>query len=559
MAPRLAVVYSPNHEMSISSQQNKVSLLFISEHSHQNSGFHLRYSPETLEDQWKKNNIIYPKFHQHIIHNCGLELNTSTSAIFWRVSNELNVLCIWRITNNRGGRVLLKINELRINSDTGFARILDGSDCGAEVIHVFQLDTPIIPQEIQGKSNAMVIVFSITGGPESTINVTFVLQSPCFSSRPSASNGSIKLQNYSPKMFCSATLSAPYPHGIRMKLVDVSLEYDGLHLLDYLVIFDGPDCMAPRLTVAYGPNHQLPLSSRNNKVSLLFISDYSTQNAGFHLKYRPETRIDNWKKNAILDPNYQHILHNCGTELNTSTSNAMFLRILNETNTLCIWRITNDRGGTIVLHIEEVQINSSSGFVRILDGRDCNAEVIYVYERHTRSFDRKIHGTSNTMIVVLSAPSEYGATFKATVSYNIQSHCLLPQPSESEGSIELRHYPPKMFCTTTLSATNASGIRFEFVDMELEHSSRYLFDYLVIFDGPDCMAPRLTVVSGPNQPLSISSKRNKVSLLFISDYGNTWAGFHLRYSPETIKSQWKKNALRELIKAMFTMKPLLFE
>ncbi|CAI2737250.1 unnamed protein product [Dicrocoelium dendriticum] len=237
-----------------------------------------------------------------------MELNTSSSAIFWRVSNEINTLCIWRITNKRGGRILLKINELRINSRTGFVRILDGPDCGAEVVHVFQRDTPIVPQEIQGKSNRMVIVFSVSGGPESTINVTFVLQSPCFPSHPTASNGSIELRHYPPKMFCSATLSTPNAQGIRLRFFGLDLEYDGSHLLDYLVIFDGPDCMAPRLTVAYGPNHQLPFSSRNNKVSLLFISDYSTQNAGFHLKYRPETLIDNWKKNDILDTTSQHIL-----------------------------------------------------------------------------------------------------------------------------------------------------------------------------------------------------------------------------------------------------------
>ncbi|CAH8503956.1 unnamed protein product [Dicrocoelium dendriticum] len=218
-------------------------------------------------------------------------------------------------------------------------------------------------------------------------------------------------------MFCSTTLSAPNAQGIRLEFVDVDLEYNHRYLFDYLIIFDGPDCLAPRLGVAFGQKHQMTFSSQQNRVSLLFISDYEMQKAGFKLIYRPETLQDQWKRNNEIEPIYQHILKNCGEELNESSSNIIFWRGIHEANTLCIWRITNNFGGTITLKIEELKFKTRSGSLRILDGRDCGAEVIHIFVQNTPSFNRKLRGSSNTMTVVLSAPGEEGNIFNATLSF----------------------------------------------------------------------------------------------------------------------------------------------
>ncbi|CAH8503922.1 unnamed protein product [Dicrocoelium dendriticum] len=367
-------------------------------------------------------------------------------------------------------------------------------------------------------------------------NIIADYQRQCFPSRPPESEGTIFLRNYQPKMFCSATLSAPNAHGIHLDFDDIALEYNHIYLLDYLVIFDGPDCMAPRLAVAYGHRNQLSLSSQQNKVSLLFISDYNTQNAGFKLKYRPGAVEDQWKKNNYVYPNFhQNILHNCGTELNANTSNIIFWRGLNKANTLCIWRITNDIGSTITLKIEELQIKSRSGFLRILDGPDCGAKVIYTFEKSNRTISHTIQGSSNAMMVVLSVPGEKGSVFNATISFNMNVPCFPSHPTESIGRIEIRNYQPKMFCSATLSVPYASGIHLDFDEISLE----YMYDYLIIFDGPDCMAPRIAMASGSNHQMAISAQQNKVSLLFISDHNVEKAGFHLKYRPEKLHDQKK--------------------
>ncbi|CAH8503889.1 unnamed protein product [Dicrocoelium dendriticum] len=218
-------------------------------------------------------------------------------------------------------------------------------------------------------------------------------------------------------MFCSATLSAPNAHGIHLDFDDIALEYNHRYLFDYLLIFDGPDCLAPRLAVAYGQTYNTTLSSPRNRVSLLFISDYAVQNAGFNLIYRPETVQDQWKRNNEIEPNYRHILNNCGKELNESSSNIISWRGRDEANTLCIWKITNNFGGTITLEIKELKFKTLSGSLRILDGSDCGAEVINIFGQNTPSVNRTICGSSNAMTVVLSAPGEQGSIFNATLTF----------------------------------------------------------------------------------------------------------------------------------------------
>ncbi|CAI2737249.1 unnamed protein product [Dicrocoelium dendriticum] len=53
---------------------------------------------------------------------------------------------------------------------------------------------------------------------------------------------------------------------------------------------------------------------------------------------------------------------------------------------------------------------------------------------------------------------------------NVAAHlkgCFRSHPKESEGEIELRNYEPNMFCSATLSAPNAHGIRLELTDMDV--------------------------------------------------------------------------------------------
>ncbi|CAH8503905.1 unnamed protein product [Dicrocoelium dendriticum] len=161
----------------------------------------------------------------------------------------------------------------------------------------------------------------------------------------------------------------------------------------------------------------MTFSSQQNRVSLLFISDYGVQKPGFQLIYKPETLQDQWKKNNEIEPDYRHILNNCGKELNESSSNIIFWKGRDETNTLCIWRIINNFGGTITLKIEELKLKSHSGSVRILDGRDCDAEVIHLFVQSAPSVTRTIRGSSNAMTVVLTEPGGQGSILNATLSF----------------------------------------------------------------------------------------------------------------------------------------------
>ncbi|CAH8494533.1 unnamed protein product [Dicrocoelium dendriticum] len=118
------------------------------------------------------------------------------------------------------------------------------------------------------------------------------IDDPCIPFRVNGSTGRIELFDYKPNMFCSTLLTAPNSQGIYMYFLELDLEdYDSV-LFDYMVMFEGADCLAPRFAVTF---LQRIISSPATNVSLVFISDMTNQGVGLSLYYEPETEVDAWK------------------------------------------------------------------------------------------------------------------------------------------------------------------------------------------------------------------------------------------------------------------------
>ncbi|CAH8494525.1 unnamed protein product, partial [Dicrocoelium dendriticum] len=85
-----------------------------------------------------------------------------------------------------------------------------------------------------------------------------------------------------------------------MLLVYISVSTFGIFQLedwggvqyDYIVMFNGTDCLAPRFAVTSGKRI---FGSPGTNISLLFISDLTEQGSGFRLLYQPETEVNAWK------------------------------------------------------------------------------------------------------------------------------------------------------------------------------------------------------------------------------------------------------------------------
>ncbi|CAH8494521.1 unnamed protein product [Dicrocoelium dendriticum] len=103
-----------------------------------------------------------------------MELNNSTTrTISWKSQDERNTLCIWRIKGDEGDIVSLKIEELQLEMESDFLRVLDGTDCGAEVIYFFRGNSTFQPQSIYSTSNAMVIVLAVPIAKYDHINSSY--------------------------------------------------------------------------------------------------------------------------------------------------------------------------------------------------------------------------------------------------------------------------------------------------------------------------------------------------------------------------------------------------
>ncbi|CAH8494529.1 unnamed protein product [Dicrocoelium dendriticum] len=55
----------------------------------------------------------------------------------------------------------------------------------------------------------------------------------------------------------------------------------------------------------------------------------------------------------------------------------------------------------------DYMLEIESGFLRVLDGSDCGADVIYLYRGNSTFQPRTIYSTSNALVIVLAVPKEY--------------------------------------------------------------------------------------------------------------------------------------------------------
>ncbi|CAI2737362.1 unnamed protein product [Dicrocoelium dendriticum] len=110
----------------------------------------------------------------YYVDNCGEELNTtSPRTISWTAQNELHFLCIWRIKNHLGGKILLTVEELRLKRDYGLLLILDGPDCDAKPIQNFKGVLKSKAQTISSSSNVIIIVLTGTADSLSSFRASF--------------------------------------------------------------------------------------------------------------------------------------------------------------------------------------------------------------------------------------------------------------------------------------------------------------------------------------------------------------------------------------------------
>lgn len=249
-------------------------------------------------------------------------------------------------------------------------------------------------------------IFHVTFGSDVT--------NRCFPNHPGEISGSINFASGQSNSFCNTLISTIKGNQISMHFVADLKVIDDVYY-DYVVLFDGTDCMARRFEVVKGKCDQM-ITSPGKNVRLLFISDMTYPKTGFHLDYNSVPEQNNMNRAEVAVNPTVNILYNCGAELNATMPNTISWQGFDRKNTLCIWRIRNNQDKNISLRIEELQFTTKSSFVRIVDGFDCNAEIIHEFRGTKPQQSVTVHSSRSSMMIILSVPQAKSDVFKASYS-----------------------------------------------------------------------------------------------------------------------------------------------
>ncbi|CAH8490226.1 unnamed protein product [Dicrocoelium dendriticum] len=109
------------------------------------------------------------------MNDCGGELSGSNGILSFRQQPSYPVVCVWRITVKPGAKVQLFANTLTMPSRASRLRVLDGSNCGRNILRVFTQYERFPQNGIVSNSNTMVVVFTetVTEVARTNINAYF--------------------------------------------------------------------------------------------------------------------------------------------------------------------------------------------------------------------------------------------------------------------------------------------------------------------------------------------------------------------------------------------------
>ncbi|XP_064190205.1 cubilin [Anguilla rostrata] len=369
-----------------------------------------------------------------------------------------------------------------------------------------------------------------------------------FRTDASVSNHGFTAQYESAEEGCGETLNDPsgtvtspghptnYPHGanctwfisvapgniIRLSFTSFNLEYHHNCLYDYVEVYDnGTAETGTKLGRYCGRSVPPSLTSTDNLLTILFVSDASLATEGFSANYVSMNATTDCSEvftsptGVLSSPNYP--------------LNYPF-------NRQCIYRIIVGVNMQIMLNFTDFLLEGYTPYCRydyleIRDGGYETSPLIGTYCANQRPPLLVSH--SNRLWIKFR--SDFSATFRGFTAHwdGTQSGCG-GTLTTSTGSFSSPNYPlpyhPSAECYWHIKVSAGSRIHLQFGDFHLEASSSCAYDYLAVYDGNSTSAPVLAKLCGAVTPPVINSTRDQMYVKLRTDSSIGAGGFLATYT-----------------------------
>ncbi|XP_037366570.1 cubilin isoform X2 [Talpa occidentalis] len=501
----------------IQSGSNKLVVIFNSDHSVQNGGFHATWSTQTL--------------------GCGGTLHSHNGTVrspHWPQNFPENSRCSWTVIAHESQHLEINFdNNFLIPSGDGqcqnsFVKVWDGTEEADKALLTTSCGN-VAPGSIITPGNTFTVVFQSQEAPAQGFSASFVSRCGRNFTKPS---GYIISPNY-PKQYdnnmnCTYIIETDPSSVVLLTFISFHLEarsaIAGSCAHDGVRIIRGYSSASTPFATLCGDDTPSPIAL-SGPVMLNFYSNAHTTDFGFKLSYRitPCGGMFNFTSGVIRSPAYSY----------SDYPNNMF----------CLYTITVWANRVIQLKFSDFDVvpstSCSNDYLAIYDGSNMSDPLLGRFCGSKRF--PNIKSSNNSVLLVFKTDSFQTArgwriTFQQTLGprqgcggYLTGSNGTFASPDSDLNG----RYDKSLNCIWFITAPVNKLIKLTFNTFVLEAASsfqRCLYDYVKLYDGDSENTNLAGTFCGSTVPAPFISSGNFLTVQFVSDLTLEREGFNATYT-----------------------------
>ncbi|KAM8967664.1 cubilin [Pelodytes ibericus] len=427
--------------------------------------------------------------------------------------------CAWLLEAPEGHTISLSFSAFDVEYHSvcrwDSVTIVNGASPGSPLIGQYCGSSS--PGTIQSGSNKLLVLFNSDSSLQGQgFYANWTADSLGCGGHIHASSGSIKSpgwpQNFPPNSRCTWIIETHKSSHLELTF------NNNFHIPDtsgqcersYVKVWSGADeSQEVLLALGCGDTAPAPVISPRSIIKVTFQSQ-DTAGSGFSASFISSCGANFTKSSGqIVSPNYPNKYDNnlsCNYHILTASNMFTILTFQNfelEYSSPCKDKVTIFRGET------------STSPVATLCGNSLPAPV-------STAGPMSITFLTNPSVTMHGFTASY-STFSCGGTYNTSSG-VLRSPTHS-----FTAYHNNMNCSYSITVQENTIVELRFNQFDVETSTRCLYDYVAVFDGPDIYSQSLGKFCGNVIPLVLKSTSNKMFVMFVTDSYGTANGWRATY------------------------------
>ncbi|XP_068160694.1 cubilin [Antennarius striatus] len=322
---------------------------------------------------------------------------------------------------------------------------------------------------------------------------------------------------YHPNAECYWNIQTSQGNQLLLSFSEFHLESSSNCHFDYLAVYDGNSSSAPELARLCGNQQPSAINSSGNQLYIKLRTDGSISAGGFLASYTSKC------ENILITGQHSGVVES--------------LNFPNDypANSLCSWTIQASGGNTVNYTFTAFQLEATSSscvydYIKLYNGLTTQAPLIGTFCGYTPPPANST--TSSGLTVVFRTDSSVSRSgFQMMWS---QNGCggELSGPSGSFNSPDYPdRYPENRECIWYITTAAGSSITLTIHEFDVEFHQDCSYDVLEVYGGPDLTSPQLAqLCSTTSSQMQVSSTGNLLTVRFKSDAYVSGRGFNASWA-----------------------------